>query len=731
MPLQKPELLSPAGSMEALDAAIRGGADAVYFGGNRFNARMSADNFDDEQMERAIKSCAFYGVKSNITLNTLLYERELAEALRYAEKLYRMGADAIICADLALADAIHTYFPDLSLHASTQCIGHNADAARALSALGFSRMVCARELSSNDIRALCKDSPIEIEMFLHGAMCVSQSGGCLFSSLVGGRSGNRGACAQPCRLPYTVKGAARNAKEGYPLSLRDMCLASHMTELLSSGAASFKIEGRMKSPAYVYGVTSIYRRLIDEERNASKDELATLAALFSRGGNFADGYFTKKTHTGMQGVRTENDKAATARAEKAALAGRIEPRRREVSLSLAAAENEALTLTLTSGNVSVTVKGEITPPCESGAFTPDEERIRQNLQKLGSTPFVAKDISITVDRAPFFPISAINALRRAGADALEQEILVRAPFPNRVENTPRFEKEAPCFANAPKTSEKPYHASRQARFLTTSQIPDGAAQYYDILYLPTRVVCRETEAARRKGVCGIVLPPVIFDSEADTVRAMLKKAKDSGITDALVCNLGHVALAAEYGFTLHADMRMNLYSAAALSAMQKAASALGAHFADVLLSPELSVSQLRDIHAELPRGVVTYGRMPLMTLERCFLREAANIKAGQACNLCESTPVSYLCDRMGAAFPVTRTFIHRNVVWNSAVTYMADKPETLSVMKNDLTHHIFTTESSKEVALVIAAYRSGTLHAKTKDGISVPYQDFPQIKRIR
>ncbi len=730
MPRTKPELLSPAGSKDALDAAIRAGADAVYFGGNRFNARMSADNFDDRAMEEAIRTCAFYGVKSNITLNTLLYERELADALRYAERLCRMGADAIICADLALARAIHTYFPELALHASTQCMGHNTDAARALSALGFSRMVCARELSSSDIRTLCKNSPIEIEMFLHGAMCVSQSGGCLFSSLVGSRSGNRGACAQPCRLPYTVTAGNRTGKEGYPLSLRDMSLACHMTELLSLGAASFKIEGRMKSPAYVYGVTSIYRRLIDEDRNADAHERSMLASLFSRGGTFADGYFMKKTHVDMQGVRTEQDKNATARAEKAVLSGRQEVRRRGVALALTVGENEAPMLCLTSGDIMITVKGEVTPPTEDGMTAPNEERIRQNLQKLGSTPFFAQHVSVTIKGAPFFPVSAVNALRRMGAEALEAAIRARAPIPKRVENAPLFETKTPVFAVG-EVPFVPYAARRQARFLSCAQIPPSARDGYDILYLPLEAVCRDIPAALDRGISGVILPPVIFDSEANGVRAMLERARAGGMTEALVSNLGHAALAAQCGYTLHGDLRLNLYSAAALSALLFAAEAVGARFADVLLSPELSLAQLRDIRAELPRGVVTYGRLPLMTLERCILRESAGKKVGGACNLCDRTPVSYLCDRVGASFPITRTYPHRNTLWNSAVLYMADKPNALAAMQNDFVHHIFTVETPAEIELVIASEQGAPLQSQTKDGISVPYRNFPRIKRIR
>ncbi len=293
-----PELLSPCGSREALDAALRAGADAVYFGGTMHNARMHAKNFQREQLPDAIRDCHSAGVRAYITLNTQILDRELKEALEYAAFLYESGADALILADMGLSSLIRTHIPQLELHASTQMTGHSAEAARMLQTLGFSRMVCGREMCARDIEALVKASPIEIEMFIHGAICVSCSGQCMLSAVMGGRSGNRGACAQPCRLPYSG---------GYPLSLRDMCLAGHVPALIQSGVASLKIEGRMKSPAYVYGVTRIYRRLLDENRAASPAEQKELAGLFSRGG-FTDGYYTGKIGGSMLGVRSETDR---------------------------------------------------------------------------------------------------------------------------------------------------------------------------------------------------------------------------------------------------------------------------------------------------------------------------------------------------------------------------------------------------------------------------------------
>jgi len=300
------ELLAPCGSPEALDAALAYGADAVYFGGTILNARINAKNFTDENIKTAIEKCHGKGVKVYVTLNTLVYDKEFETALSYAARLYEMGADALIVTDLGFAAELKKQIPDLELHASTQTSGHNSAAAQKLSELGFSRMVCARELNYNDIKKLVKDSPIGIEMFIHGAHCASVSGQCLMSSVIGGRSGNRGECAQPCRMKYNG---------GYPLSLKDMCLAGHITEILESGVKALKIEGRMRSPDYVKTAVAIYRRLIDERRNAIASEIEILAGAFSRSG-FTDGYFTGKINNSMLGIRTESDKENSRRQVK-------------------------------------------------------------------------------------------------------------------------------------------------------------------------------------------------------------------------------------------------------------------------------------------------------------------------------------------------------------------------------------------------------------------------------
>ncbi len=296
-----PELLAPCGSRQAIEAAIEAGADAVYFGGTMLNARMNARNIAADEIAPAIADCHAAGVKAYVTLNTQIYDRELKSALSYAEFLARAGADALIVADIGLAGLLRRRLPRLELHASTQMTVHNTEGAERLYADGFRRVVAARELSEENIRSICAGTEAEIELFIHGAICVSCSGQCLMSAMLGGRSGNRGECAQPCRMSYGG---------GYPLSLKDMALAGHIPSLIRSGVRSLKIEGRMKSPSYVYGVTSIYRRLLDEDRAATREETEALAKLFSRGG-FTDGYYTGKIDRGMLGVRSEGNIADT------------------------------------------------------------------------------------------------------------------------------------------------------------------------------------------------------------------------------------------------------------------------------------------------------------------------------------------------------------------------------------------------------------------------------------
>lgn len=662
-----PELLAPAGSFEALKAAIAGGADAVYFGGGDFNARINAKNFTNEELKQAIDMLHSAGRKAYITLNTLVYERELLDYLKFAELVYLAGADALIVADIGGAEAIHRHLPDLELHASTQMSGHNLAQARLLAEHGFSRMVCARELPKDDIEYLVKNSPIEIEMFTHGALCVCHSGQCLFSSLVGGRSGNRGECAQPCRLPYRNE----NGDQGYPLSLKDLSLANHITELVECGVHSLKIEGRMKSPEYVFGVVRAFRTLLDENRNATKKELSTLAQVFSRGG-FTDSYYEKTISSDMLGIRSDEEKHISKTALfSSERIDEIKPQKLSVSAQAKIKLGQPMELILTHGDISVTSYGDIPQKAINAPLS--FESAKKNLSKFGSTQFELSEFFADVDENAIVPVSSLNALRRNAAEMLKTEL------DGSNEQRKGFERYIPIYPSSEGQSIK------TARFHKAEQISASAKDYFDIIYLPLQSYNGECD--------GIVLPPVILDSELSKVEKMLEKARENGAKYALVGNLGALYLAQKHGFTVHGDFRFNVYNNETVAKLE----ALGIE--SIMLSPELTLPQIRGIKGNT--SVIVYGRIPLMLLEKCVASEVTS------CENCKEGKAD-LTDRKGITFPVLREFEHRNVIYNSAPTYMADLNKDLARSKVTNRHFIFSDESANEVDYIISCYQNHT-----------------------
>ena len=648
-----PELLAPAGTPQALRAAIEAGADAVYLGGTAFNARLRAENFTPENIKENIALCHTYGVRVYVTLNTLVTDKELPLLLQAAKEAHEAGADALIVADLGAAVAIHRTMPEIELHASTQSSGHSLGAAKKLADLGFSRMVLAREATAENMQRVVRESPIETEVFVHGALCVSHSGQCLFSSLVGGRSGNRGECAQPCRLPD------KNGK--YPLSLKDLSLARHVPALIEMGVHSLKIEGRLKSPEYVRDVVRIWRRLLDERRAATDAEMRELAAIFSRDG-FTDAYFTDSISGKMLGIRSEQDKQSSGKAAPFLDITRKIP----LSLSFRAKADTPTTLTLKTDTAAVTVAGDVpmlakTAPMDAAAF-------EKSLCKLGGTPFAVKHTDVVVDDGLMLPISRINDLRRRALAALTAQKI-----------TPLSAKE---YIPQKPTGTPP--AKPTARFEHAADIPNEALAFFEHIYLPLTAFAPPAN--------GVVLPPVVFDSEVESVRTLLQNAVRNGAKHALVGNLGHLALATEAGLVPHGDFRLNVTNREALAYL------LSLGFADVLLSPELTLPQIRDIHGA--RDAIVYGRIPLMTLEKCVGKELGD------CHACERGTLM-LTDRRGEKFPVLRTFRHRSIIVNSRPTVMSDKKAALASAKILGGHFIFTTESKSEIAKIIKDYQTG------------------------
>lgn len=659
-----PELLAPAGTPEALRAAVSAGADAVYFGVGAYNARLNAKNFDGDTLSDALSFCRAYGVKTNITLNTQIYDREMSDALRTAEILCRLSADALIVADLGLASLIRRYFPEIELHASTQACGNSVRDAEYFASLGFSRMVAARELSRDNLAELCKSSPIEIEMFIHGANCVSVSGQCLMSSLIGGRSGNRGLCAQPCRLSYNGS---------YPLSPKDNCLAPHIADILTFGVASLKIEGRMKSPDYVYRVVSVYRRLLDEARSANEAELRELSSAFSRSG-FTDGFYTGnvKSHpNAMLGVRTDADKAETKKTETEP------PAPAPVKIISAKAElmrEKPSVLTFETSRQRVTVEGAIPEDVRTKPMTADY--VRAQLSKLGSTPFtVSPDVfDVTLDDGIILPASALNELRRRAVAALT---VTARDIPERsipdLSVSSDFESDETIMT---------------AEFLTEDGITDLARSYFDIIYLPL------SEYKRGSRANGVILPAVIYGNEDEKIRALLADAKENGATHALVANAGQLALTEGFGFDVSASYRANICNSHTAEIM------MSTGVSSLTLSPELTAPMMRDIARTAPSSVIVYGKIPLMTTERCIIRAVS----GDKC-VCK-TKKTTLRDRMGAEFPVFPADGCRSIIYNSVPVYMADKRDVPDKIGACRRHFIFSTETKNEVDGVISAYKA-------------------------
>ena len=654
-----PELLCPAGTFEALIAAVSAGADAVYVGGKSFGARAFAGNFDLDELKSAEEYCHLHGVKLYVTVNTLVYDKELSELSDYAAYLYKIGVDAVICADLGAVSEIRRRVPELELHASTQMSIHNTEGAKIAYALGCCRVVPARELSLPDIKAITENSPAEVEIFLHGALCVSYSGQCLMSSLVGGRSGNRGECAQPCRLPYNGK---------YPLSLKDLSLAAHIPEIIESGVASLKIEGRMKSADYVYGVTKIYRRLLDEGRAATADESRALMDLFSRDG-FTDGYFLGKTEKNMTGIRSLEDKEKT---RAAVTNNEFLPERVKVSGEVRIRLGEPSEFTLILGERRVSVKGAVAAPAQNAPL--DSKAVAERLSKMGNTYLRLDpcDIKCEIDEGVNLAPSAINSLRREAA------ALLQSAEREGAEILP------PCDFKFKKMPQKP---CRMAQFFDVSALIGAQKRKPDILSSFDSVFVPLSDFPRVAdlGVRGVYLPPVIFDSELCEVKEKLLIAKDLGATHALVGNLGAIALARGCGLLPIGDFRLNVTNSLTKAELSR----LGIE--DVILSPELTLPMARDVGG----GVIVCGRIPLMLTERCFMRE------NFGCDKCSSVGLS---DRTGTVFPMMREYPHRNIIFNSTPTYMGDRKRELAAASLLFEHFIFSTESGVEIVEILRKY---------------------------
>ena len=659
--VNKPEVLSPAGSYESLVAAVRAGADAVYLGVGMFNARRNARNFTIESTDteacslaEAVSFCHTRGVKVHLALNTLVRDREMAEALRIAEAACACGVDAFIVQDRGLARVLHAAAPQMPLHASTQLSCHTPAGVEALQKAGFSRVVLAREMSKNEIAA-CRDLGCELEVFVHGALCMSVSGQCELSALLGGRSGNRGLCAQPCRLPFAVGHAPREGEAA--LSLKDQSLYHHLDELRELEIDSLKIEGRMKRPEYVAAATAVLRQLIDGD-SPDAQLVEDLAAVFSRSG-FTDGYFTGKRDASMFGSRRGEDVAApTVLSRLARLYDRETPRV-PVKLTLT---DMPLTVTATDGD-GHTAKVSAPPDTPQLDRALDNDRIAAQLAKTGGTPFKAE---VAVQATPSVPLSALNAMRREVLEVLAEQRGRAVPVP--------YTGQAPQEDTLPQG----LLSGLVARVEKAEQICGAADAWIVPLGCTPNVP-----------YWGVEIPRGLFGREEITRRA-LREAAEAGASFALCNNVGAVPLAREAGLAAVAGAFWNITNPQALSA----AAEDGAKAA--VLSFELTFPQMRFAENCGCTGMFAYGRQPLMLLRNC------PVSAVKGCSACGGN--GELTDRMGARFPV-HCYGGCSELLNAVPLYLGDRLHELPKLAFSYLH--FTDEAPERVAEVLEEYRHG------------------------
>ena len=673
--MSKIEILAPVGNEEMLRAAVFSGADAVYLGFSGFNARTSANNFDADTLKDAVRFCHARGVAVHVALNTTVYGGELPALEAAIRAVAASGADAVICQDLAVATLIGRIAPQLPRHGSTQMSVHSLQGALELKELGFTRVVLARELSLPEVEHITKHCGIETECFVHGALCMCVSGQCYMSAFLGGRSGNRGSCAGPCRLPFEAN-ALPEGKPGrlHHLSLKDNSVIDKLDQLQALGVASAKIEGRLRTPEYVAAAVSAC--LAGREGRAYDRDL--LKNAFSRSG-FTSGYLDGKIDGTMFGVRSEADAEQT----KKTLPMLRELYRRErsrvpVKMKLEIEEGgEKLTVMDADGNKAFAY-GDAEP---QPARTDPTESLHRSLAKTGGTPFAAsaEDITVEMDGGPWFvPGSAVNELRREALDALLKKREVLRPWPTTDENVPALPLRT-----------LPSRRTLRARFENWEQVPERALDGIEYLILPIAQADRVPREWRAKTL--LELPRVMFGRlEEDTARR-IAATQDAGFAGYEVSNIAHLRLCR--GLPMSGSFGLNITNQ--LAAQFYADNGLGS----VLILPEVKDSDISTIAPThdgrpVPTGVLVYGHMPLMVTRACPLQNIHD------CAHCDKTGV--LTDRKAKKFPV-RCGLGVRTIYNPVPIYMGDKPGALTV---DYGVAYFTLESREEAAQILDMIRT-------------------------
>ena len=669
------ELLSPAGSMEALKAAVQNGANAVYLGCGTFNARQGAKNFTPQTLIEAVKYCHVRGVAVHLTLNTLVSDRETEELCGLIRHAAACGVDAFIVQDLGVARLCRRIAPRVSIHGSTQMTIHSLPGVLLCAAWGMSRVVLSRELSRDEIAFITKNSPIEIEVFAHGALCMCYSGQCYLSAAIGGRSGNRGRCAQPCRQCY---GYGR-FDHRYPLSLKDNCLVAYLKELEEMGVASIKLEGRMKRPEYVAAVTGVYRQALDTG-TITRGMLDTLMTAFNRQG-FTDGYYAGETGKSMFGIREDTtEDAAWLKAMRQTYETTENGLVNVVFHGVITADTTSLTVTDDAGR-SCTVQG---PPPEQARRLPlTEDVFCARISKTGGTPYHCQSATAQIEPGLTLSAAAINSLRR---DALDQLTALRArretAVLHKVRRTPHFAG----FRGQPGWT---------VQITTAEQVTPQLLQMQpELVYVPIHLLIENPQLCRtlvRRVKVAAVLPRICHDGEMEQLSDWMKTLRSYGIRDVLIGNLGLLLPAREAGMRIRGDFGLNLFNSVSMNVVKEL------ELTSATLSFEMTLPQIRDVSKAVPCEILVYGRMPLMVTENCLFRGRTG-----SCS-CHQGAIR-LTDKTGADFPVIRDGKScRSVLLNGKKLYWLDRQDDLHKLGIWAGRLYFTTENAKEVDQVLVS----------------------------
>lgn len=679
------EILAPAGTWEALTAAVRSGANAIYLGIGDFNARRNAANFQLSELKDIITYCHIRGVKVHLALNTLVSDTELPAALEIIECGCASGADAFIIQDLGLARLVHAIAPDMPLHASTQMAVMNAAGFRLLESLGFTRVVLPRELSLQEIRDIREQTSLELELFVHGALCMCVSGQCYLSAMLGGRSGNRGLCAQPCRLPFEAPGGT-----GHDLSLKDLSIISQLPALAEAGITSFKIEGRMKRPEYVAAAVTACQKSLQGISDPQLQE--QLRAVFSRSG-FTDGYLSGHRGPAMFGTRQKEDVLAAAPIlEQLSALYQEDQQQAEVDLSFTAQVGQPMTLQADLfteyGPLQATATGAVVAEAQNKSATP--ESVEKQLRKSGGTGYVIQDLDISLGDNCFLPVSALNELRRAVLDNLTEQLLEKS-------------KKNFDLSKGTLPEELPIHRPKKdvklVRFTGMHQLPKEWLKNPEIprsfgishVVLPVQTPDHILLQLQQSSLSfGVELPRALYGKQ-DKLIEKIRECAAYGAAFLLVGNLDGVAFAQNAGLPIIANFSINAFNSLTINEL----GALG--LKGIVVSAELEAEQINALKGNTSIGLFAYGRLPLMLTRNC------PIKNGTDCKHCQRS--RSLTDRKGVSFPV-QCNNGASELLNSKPIYLADKQQ---VFQNaDFTLLYFTTESADTVSRIVQAYSAGT-----------------------